>query len=73
MTKFLDRTIVPVVYHISIDQTGRAACDSFEEGDTIVPYSEVMDPNGRHFNCPDCSWVMHGFKKRPTPTGDVDD
>lgn len=32
----------------------------------LVPYHEILEPEGRYFNCPACYQKMHG-RGRPNP------
>lgn len=58
-----------MTYHLSRkDSDDVALCDEVDEEDVIVPWSEAHDPEGRHFNCPRCMWILGGERKRPEPS-----
>jgi len=56
------------------NDTSVALCRNVQQGDTIVPFDEVHDPNERWFNCPDCGEILAGLSGgsmvRQTPPED---
>jgi len=59
------------IYHVSnIDDGSTPACGLFEPGDTVVPIVEAHDPDGRHFNCPECMWVLTQGRRHVEPIED---
>jgi hypothetical protein len=52
------------MYHLVKEGQTEALCGQYdEEKDQLVPEAEARDPNGRHFNCPNCDYVLHDGKR----------
>lgn len=59
-------------YHSTLPNSSDVACqEELGDGDVVVPYEEVMSPDGRHFNHPECAEVLAqlagGQLRRPGP------
>jgi transposase len=59
------------MYHLASPTSwDEPLCGHREPGDFVVPRTEAENPDGRHFNCPECDRVLHsGLRHAEPPEG----
>ena len=57
-----------MTYHLVRTGAEAPACGAeLAPGDQLVSEVEAADPDGRHFNCPQCDKVLHGGRAHVEP------